>query len=411
MMTGKWITTALFRALVTLSVAGALMVGCDQSQSAGSPERASEHVAKALGQPLGVERASAWVFALDGMDSAARANAIAEVLERDLQAPESYELKLFAGQWARSDPEAAFERVMSWDRPLPRAAAGSEILEVWARSQPLAARQAYEAWSPSMEEEKGNFAAGLALGWVDSGLEPDGLAPFLSELKDWDREKATRTLLDRLIEQEGLEAAMQWADRIPDGLEHGYRHLVFRKIALTAGPTQPEVVAAWLEKSRDVRWGQSGFRVLGRAWAKQDPEAAMAWTTNQENDRALFLFAKAAFGQWYRDNPEAAWGWLQAAPEDQYVDGSYLMVALYEKPTRPRMAAEAALKIRDGAMRADTLNKVLGDWAAVNPEQAQTWLDSESVPEAVRSELKAFRQQRAAGHKAQMAKPARQGAQ
>ena len=75
------------------------------------------------------------------------------------------------------------------------------------------------------------------------------------------------------------------------------------------------------------------------------------------------------------------------------------------------MAAEAALKIRDGEMRADTLNKVLGDWAAVNPEQAQTWLDSESVPEAVRSELKAFRQQRAAGHKAQMAKPARQGAQ
>ena len=107
MMTGKWITTALFRALVTFSVAGALMVGCDQSQSAGSPERASENVAKALGQPLGVERASAWVFALDGMDSAARANAIAEVLERDLQAPESYELKLFAGQWARSDPEAA----------------------------------------------------------------------------------------------------------------------------------------------------------------------------------------------------------------------------------------------------------------------------------------------------------------
>ena len=96
MMTGKWITTALFRALVTLSMAGALMAGCDQSQSAGSPGRASEHVAKALGQPLGVERASAWVFALDGMDSAARANAIAEVLERDLQAPESYELKLFA---------------------------------------------------------------------------------------------------------------------------------------------------------------------------------------------------------------------------------------------------------------------------------------------------------------------------
>ena len=375
-----------------LAIVVAFALGIAIGRPFGAGDRATaggavDHVRSALELPRGIERTRRYVTGIEAMGEG-DARAIADLLEADLTAPNQHEIRLFAGEWARTEPDAALDRVLRWQGdPTARVSAGSEVLQVWARNRPLEARQAYQAWSAQMGKDVGRYASALALGWIDSGLEPDGLVPFLAQLKDWDRERATRVLLDRLVEQGDPQDAFTWAEALPDDLPHGYRHLVFRKIALVIGPNDPLLVAQWLEPSRMTRYGQAGFRILARTWANHDPEAALAWAIDQPDDRARFLSVKFGFERWYENDPTAARAWLEHVAAGTDVDAAYLMIGLLDAGKDPVTAAQAALQIEDTPLLLDTLAKVLRQWRRVDSQAANAWFASDEVPDEVRQAL------------------------
>jgi len=377
-----WIGTTL--ALVAAFAAGYLLGGAPASAPPAPSGEVRAELEALLALPRGVERTGRFVGVLEGLTEE-RAEIVAETFEADFSLPSQYEIRLFAGEWAKQAPETALMRALAWKDRAARLSGGGEAIQVWARENPAAARQALAEISEEPSELRGALSTALAIGWIDSGVDPQGLAPYLSGLTEWDRERATRQLIDKLVADRGPEAAMRWAEAIPEDAPFGFRNLAFRKISLVVGVAEPERVAQWLEPHRERRYGQSGFRILGRTWASHDPEAAIAWATSQPDDRARFLSVKFAFERWYEDDKETALAWLRNAPPGALLDPAYLMVALVDGPTDPAGAADAALRIEDDAMRADTLGKVLGPWVQSAPEDAKRWLDASELSQENRA--------------------------
>lgn len=376
-------------AVMIAIVLGFLLGGLASERSSVQSDQVAEGIEEALAMHPSLERTELLVSALRALDST-NALAVAEVLSDGSSDANQYEVRLFAGEWATFEPETALKETLAWNGTLERLSATAEVLRVWAGDQPVQARQAYNSRIDEMEKDKATFASALVLGWVDSGYDPDGLLPVLISLEDWDREKATRLLLDGLVKRGEVELAFAFADSLPEELPFGFRHVVFRKLSLVIGPSDPERVARWLEPYRSMRYGQSGLRILARTWAKKDPEAALTWAINQPDDRGRFLSVKFAFDSWYQEDPEAALAWIESIDEGINLDGAYLMIALEGKDAGMMDAARSALRIQDVWLRADTLGQTHKKWAGLDPEAARAWLESDEVTEENRQGLAAW---------------------
>ncbi|MEY4489285.1 MAG: hypothetical protein RIQ79_1793, partial [Verrucomicrobiota bacterium] len=123
------------------------------------------------------------------------------------------------------------------------------------------------------------------------------------------------------------------------------------------------IVAAWgqTDPAAALQWGTEQQRVLGgdvagtlepsllSAWAQKDPEAALRWT------EALALELKAGGKEYY---PQV----LEILGND------------YVGHTSRATTADLYSKIKDPALRTETLTRHLQAWQAKDPAAAQAWL-------------------------------------
>jgi hypothetical protein len=374
---GGWFTHAI---LLTLGLVACL--ACDSDTNREPAGDAVATFGSALEEPFGIERMRGFVFALTDLDSHT-AEEIADLMSDLEEEPPLYEQKLVFVTWASRDAEAALRYALqSNENALLRKNVASTVLRAVAAQRPEVARTWFQSLSP---EEPAAFrnalATALVEGWPAAEVGFEGVSEILGNLpQGYERERATRTLVEGLVDAGQMDVAMQWAESVPKSAPGQFRALAFRKLALTAGRVDPMRVSDWLQAHRQDRQGQAGLRTLARTWAQTDPLAALEWGLGQPDDRGRFLSLKLGFQQYYEDDQEAATAWLTSRPDDPRLDPARVAFALSHVPVEPSAAADQASKIQDAATRDDILRKVIRQWIDIgDAAEARQWVKASGL--------------------------------
>jgi hypothetical protein len=363
--------------------------GTPRTSAAGSAR--ADDLREAIALPEGPERVTLLARAVGEMELDS-AHLLADVIQGSGEQIPFYEQRVVYLGWAEIDGGEAFRNVLALPPEARRSRLAAVVIRRLAEIDPVQARVLLSSLAKSESEELGgSLLVAFVEGWAVGG---HGLAPISNLLekvpKGWNRERATRVVIDVLLERDEASEAMAWAESIPVGGGDNYRAVAFRKIALVVGEQRPRQVADWLEPHRAFRYGQAGFRVLARTWGQYDPTAAIEWALDQIDDRARFLAIKFSFDSWFQKDEAAARAWLKTQSDVPALDPVYMMVALRSGATDPHGAAEAAAKIDDDRSRLDALARVLGPWLDTEPTNAAKWLQSSRDSEAVRDRIRAI---------------------
>lgn len=343
-----------------------------------------------LAMQEGPERTARFVSTLVDLDGAS-ARALADVLAAANETVPLYERRVLYLGWAEFDPDAALQHVLSLPGDAVRSPLAVALIRRLSAEDPARARSV--VLSLPEEESEGLRSAllvGLVQGWAAGEHDLEPIARLLEQVpKGWNRERATRVIMDELLERDEPDDAMAWAESIPVGGGDNYRAVAFRKVALVVGEKYPRRVAAWLEPHREHRFGQAGLRVLARTWGNQDPVAALDWAVAQPDDRGRFLAVKFAFDSWLQSDESAARTWLAGRPDDPVLDPAYLILALRVGPRDPVGASDAAMRIHDQKMRGEALAQVVGPWLEKAPAAARSWLDRNGIDTVIEERIRA----------------------
>jgi hypothetical protein len=344
----------------------------------------------AISLPEGPERVVALAAALGDLDPES-ARLLADVFLESSDGIPTYELRALYMGWTEIEPFAGLSHLFTQPVDAQRDALIGALVRRLAMIDPVRA-QVFVLEMPEEDAEhmQETLMLSLVQGWVAGGNDLAPIARFMEQApKGWNRERATRLIMDAVLERGTHQDAMEWAESITEGQSDNYRAVAFRKVALVLGEEFPLEVAAWLDGHREHRYGQAGLRVLSRVWGEVDPNAALEWALSQPDDRGRWLSIKFAFDSWVQEDEAAARAWLEARPDDPIMDPAYLMLALRTGPKTPRSAADAALRIHDERSRNDTVTRVVGPWFGKDQAAAQDWLDANQISAAVQERVRA----------------------
>jgi hypothetical protein len=115
---------------------------------------------------------------------------------------------------------------------------------------------------------------------------------------------------------------------------------------------------------------------LGRAWASQAPEDAIAWASAMPPGEAKTDAQAAVVGTWAKTDPQAASEWVNSLPPDAERDHSTAALVQTMSGTSPREAWDWALTIGDSAERTKAATQAAKMMAARDPLAAQQLIDS-----------------------------------
>jgi hypothetical protein len=372
------------RLVFLVILAGVLACGGEETRQSPSAMSAEERLRAALARPMSLERTAGIVAAFEDLDTRT-AQQLAEIMDSPQERIPVYELKLLYATWAARDADAALDFILLRDSTAKtHMAIATQVVSTVASREAAKAR----TWVTSLtdvvpEDLRAALVVGLAEGWPASTQGYEGISELIQTLpRGFERDRSVRVLVRGLVRDGKLDDAMRWAESIPLDASKQYRALAFRKIAEIAGKESPMRVSDWLDGHREHRYGQAGIRILARSWAQRDPEGALVWAMAQPDDRARFLAVKFSYQAFYDAESAAAQTWLATQPDSAPLDVARMTFALSHSYADSREAAAEALKIKDEALRKDTLSKVLRHWFGNDAPAARAWMDTSGLPES-----------------------------
>jgi hypothetical protein len=315
------------------------------------------------------------------------------------------ELSLLVRFWALQEPAEAAPWAIAHSPLGYRISAIVPAMEEWARQDPRAAvreMMAVGIGGPNAE------AAQIALvrGWSASG-QP-GLERYIQDLGlTNERQRLLGVFAREMIQRDGTEAVMQWAESVKDEPQR-YKLEVYRRVGSELAKMDPAAGAAWCEKHCEGPFGANVREMVAARWADQDGPAAMEWLSKapegKERDRAI----RAAFISWRRQDeaslfemfadrtPDDLEPWMKAAA------GVYAMAISWERPER---AFEWAALIDDDQRRERAFVTIARRWRQRDEAAADAWLEQSSLSEEARERVRKpvqvpARRQRKAGQEA-----------
>lgn len=286
------------------------------------------------------------------------------------------ELVLFGEWWARFDPPAA----MAWTQqtwsarqsiPVLRA-----VMRAWGREDPLAAI----ASASSAPNDR------LRLRWTESALRgwdesvQDGVLEYAESLGQGpDRQWALYVVTRRKVLRDGPEAAIAWAEDLPDD-DALFKLNAYRRVAGAAASVDPSVATAFVERQLGGPYEAGLPQRVGMSWVKHDPEAAFGWLATlpagQYRDEAV----RESYFNWELTEPARARAWIAAADPEPWLDPA---LSVYVKGIVRRdveRALAVALGIHDAEIRKPTVGTVARHWLVQDEAAANAWLEQSDLP-------------------------------
>jgi hypothetical protein len=340
----------------------------------------TEAVRARLADPDGLERARSIAELLQSTEPESLDDVLAGFRASSLDHGD-VELALFAEWWAHFDPESAFHFSQRyWRMDHPRVA--STIVRSWARRDPESAHTFGLVWqdlsgSPLFRDE---LVDALLVGWSESG-EP-GALEFAAEIPDMAaRQRGLRTLARLRLARRGPQATLEWASEAP-GLPDGVRRQLVQAAVSVTAQDAPRLAAEWIDRIGRERFEEAGLvgRTAG-AWARTEPEAALAWTATLEAGWERRDAVRRAMTAWLEIDPSAAAEWLGRQPPATWLDpahGVYIRRAVvsndYHVDWQALLDGPELRSIQDADRRSATRTWLLQRWLIVDEAGARRWI-------------------------------------
>jgi hypothetical protein len=376
----------LLAAALACCAAGAL--GCG---SRGSGERELDdagmraELAAALAEPETLARMAALVRLLGQLGDENVVGAAAAVDEQLTVIPDA-DLQLFLHSWAAFDPRAALDHVLDWPLQTKREFGAGQVIYYWAWHQGVveARLQVDSLTEPSVRK----VARGeLVKGWARSG-DYAGVTEYAARLAHGDlRDRYTAIIVSAIIANDGSDAAMRWADGVPEDANDRFKRTAFRKALRHVSVRDPEKAAAWYERHAEHPYTELGMAVVVPEWVERDPEAAFDWLLSQtpgpERDRAM----RSAIRRWLAVDAQTAAAWMRERHGDAELAAAVEPFVLWLAQSDPAEAVRWAEGIPQEVRRARALQIAGTRWRAQDPEAFGNWLAGAELPESTRAAL------------------------
>ena len=238
-------------------------------------------------------------------------------------------LDILFSRYAELDPLAALNYFLQIDLDIDDLVLPALFSE-WAKKDPAAAIAA----SNQMSNVRLRKVAGDAILRVAAHNDPGTLKAVAAELVDRHDTK--------------------WIESEIIGIQANYQPVVALEEAL--------------RKSRQAG-GQDAIWRVGYVWARNDPEAALAYASNITNARQRQHFVNAVTGRWMDEDPQTAMQTLLALPAGNDRDSILINAVAGFAKTFPEDAVEVARSMRS-VLGQQALQSVYMTWAENDPDGA-----------------------------------------
>jgi hypothetical protein len=288
------------------------------------------------------------------------------------------ELVLFGEWWARFDPRSALAWTnFSWSTrgSLPVLKA---IMRAWGRSDPMAAIAAATV-APN---------ARMRRIWTDSALRGwdesvhDGALEYAESLGHGEaRQWALYIVTRRKLLRDGPEAAIAWAEALPDD-DETFKLNAFRRLAGGLAEIDPQLAVAFAERHLDGPYAKGLPRRIGIRWVVQDPEAAMHWLASLPPGPNRDDGVQETFGRWLGLSRSGAEEWYASVEREPWLDPAVSIYAkrLGREGEEPLEALRMAEQIEDPELRNPTLGVIARGWLVRDEAAANAWLEQSDLP-------------------------------
>jgi hypothetical protein len=296
------------------------------------------------------------------------------------------EIELLARFWASHEPEAASRWAAERSPTGYRLSAILAAFPVWVAADPEAALAAEQEWE-KQDAARDAVHIGLVRGWY--ARSPAELTDFIQTIGVGFARQRLLAILSRLmLQHEGPEALMRWAESIPDD-DPDFKLDVYRQVAVALPAFDLAAAFRWCEAHGDGPYGGNLRSIVAMRWAEQGHERdALAWlgSAPPSTDRDSSL--PGVFDRWIQRDPEAASAWIEArsAADDAepWLPLLYWSYAVSRMPDSPAEAAGWAERVEDEAARERLLVWIARRWRALDEPAAEAWLIQSPLSEAAR---------------------------
>jgi hypothetical protein len=194
-----------------------------------------------------------------------------------------------------------------------------------------------------------------------------------------------RCLLNGGMALNRFDGLMQQA---PDRLREPLLEAAFSSLRSDVSSIDPNVWVQRLPQLPEASRAQAA-ESLGRAWASQAPEDAIAWASAMAPGETKTDAEAAVVGTWAKTDPQAASEWVNSLPADTERDHSVESLVKTMSQSSPREAWDWALTIGDSGERIKAATQAAQMMAARDPFAARQLIDSGPFPPQTKLELQA----------------------
>lgn len=346
--------------------------GGKQRQSLAKLDRSQlqARMSELMHSPDAHDRARAWLDFVDGLEAGQFEQAVADFREMGMSTSNLSEYAMLLSAWAKHDPLTALTFA---EKNTNNAFARQTILSTWANSDLDGAM----AWANSHFQgapDQGNpWMVGVIRGIAAS--DPARASQLMQEMpQSRERGDALASLVPTVMAQ-GQDAAMAWAGGLQDA---SLRDRAMREIAPRVAEKDPLTAANWLASVNTPEAANTMDDVM-TAWMKNNPSGATGYYETLPAGDMRREALSSVVASMASTDPSQAMTFLNSH-RSEATDAIYQEFVWNSARSQPELAASQIANIQDPQNRDRTYTKMIGKWMKRDPQAAQQYLNSGSVP-------------------------------
>jgi hypothetical protein len=231
-------------------------------------------------------------------------------------------------------------------------------------------------------------------GWLRSD-DKQGVSEYIANYPDMKRRGRLYFLLaGEIVMGEGIDAAMDWVEALPDDAPNNLKLGLFSHIAKMLAGEDPVRAAEWFFAHRTRPYTEEALTGIARRWVQKhrhDRPAAFEWLLAMSSDgirageRGDAI--AAGFRAWMQMDPEAAQPWLLSQLPNPALERAIKEAIKRLLPTDPGTSMAWVQQLDDEAERHTQSVRVGIRWRSKDPEAFDDWLKESDLPEEIRQRI------------------------
>ena len=287
-------------------------------------------------------------------------------------------LRTAAVRFAEKDPVAAAAAVLAMKAGASQIDITPVIAELWAKKD---IQQAL-AWAERLPTPSLREPALHAIRFIWVHAEPVSAIPHVMALPADEIKNALLMNIAGAWAGTDPASAWKWVASLP---ADATRDLMFGNIVEAWGDIAPQLAAEFALKQPEERGrDRLVMLALGR-WATQTPQAAAQWLFAQPVAQWQQPTALEIMKTWVAALPLEAGAWLEQLPEGRNRE---IAISGYTEAAcewSPAESTALAAQLKDFPERVRRVQQCLEKWTALQPEDAQRWIDQANFPDEIKT--------------------------